>query len=278
MDIDLDKGKLLIFLGGLLFFIILEAIFPKRTLSMSWTSRIYFHLSVAFLNTIIVRVLIYVPFLYWIVYVESQGWGISRLIGLSGWVEILCSFVVLDLFDYFWHRFNHRVKFLWRFHKAHHADPEMDASTSLRFHPGELFISSLTKAVWLFIWGPTAISWFIFEVMVSLCSQFHHSNIDFSDKIEDGFLWILVTPRLHASHHAVDRKYGDANFSTIFSIWDRIFGSFQKPLDGGLATIGEDDIGLPQDRNLSFNLLEWILEPGMNRNLYLANLDRNPDV
>ncbi len=278
MDIDLDRGKLVVFLGGLLFFVILEAVFPKRHQSMSFASRLSFHLIIALLNTLIVRALVFVPFLYWTVYLEQQGWGISRLLGLKGWIEILCSFVVLDLFDYVWHRCNHRIKFLWRFHKAHHTDTEIDVSTSLRFHPGELFLSAITKAAWLFIWGPTAIAWFLFEASVSLSAQFHHSNIDFPDEIENRILWILVTPRFHACHHAVKRKYGDANFSTILSVWDRIFGSFELPLKNGEATSGMNTIGLPEDRNLSFSFLEWIREPMSERNLSLANSNKNTHI
>ena len=84
-------------MGGLLFSLqFLEAIFPKRHQSMSFASRLSFHLIIALLNTLLVRALVFVPFLYWTVYLEQQGWGISRLLGLKGWIEILCSFVVLD--------------------------------------------------------------------------------------------------------------------------------------------------------------------------------------
>ena len=276
MTIDLDTGKLVVFLGGLLFFLGIETLAPKRSWSESRLKRFLFHIGIAALNTVLIRLLIYVPLLLWIVFVEQQGWGISRWLGLTGWLELAMSLVVLDLFDYFWHRANHRVTFLWRFHKAHHADTAMDVTTALRFHPGELIISALAKALWIAIWGPTAIAWFLFEAMVSLCAQFHHSNIDFPDRIERVISAIIVTPRFHASHHAVDRRYGDSNFSTIFSLWDNLFNSYQRPENDDSANRTENALGLPEARDQAFLPGAWLAEPFKSSNLILKN--RNIDT
>ena len=276
MNIDLDTGKLVVFLGGLLFFLGIETLAPKRSWSESRLKRFLFHIGIAALNTVLIRLLIYVPLLLWIVFVEQQGWGISRWLGLTGWLELAMSLVVLDLFDYFWHRANHRVTFLWRFHKAHHADTAMDVTTALRFHPGELIISALAKALWIAIWGPTAIAWFLFEAMVSLCAQFHHSNIDFPDRIERVISAIIVTPRFHASHHAVDRRYGDSNFSTIFSLWDNLFNSYQRPENDDSANRTENALGLPEARDQAFLPGAWLAEPFKSSNLILKN--RNIDT
>ena len=271
MELDLDGGRLLLFLGGLSFFILLETTFPARIWRGKRINRFMFHAAVAALNTVLVRVLIYVPFLLWIVYVEQQGWGISRWLGLNGWLEIVVSLIMLDLFDYFWHRANHRFPLLWRFHKAHHADTEMDVTTALRFHPGELFLSSFAKALWVLVWGPTAIAWFVFEGLISLCAQFHHSNIDLPAPIERVLCRIIVTPRFHTSHHRVERTYGDANFSTIFSFWDPLFGSYnQMPREGKGADNG-DLIGLPQARETAFSFKAWLIEPFTRRNRGLAD-------
>jgi len=266
MELDLDGGRLVIFLGGLLFFLSIESIFPARAWQGSRTRRLVFHSVVAAFNTFLVRVFIYVPFLLWVVYVEQQGWGISRWLGLDGWLEILLSLIMLDAFDYFWHRANHRVPFLWRFHKAHHADTEMDVTTALRFHPGELVLSSLVKASWVLVWGPTPIAWFIFEGLISLCAQFHHSNIDLPDRVERVLSKFIVTPRFHTSHHVVERAYGDANFSTIFSFWDPLFRSYnQVPA----RRLGDDAIGLPEARSLSLSFRAWFTEPFSRRNMGL---------
>jgi len=276
MDIDLDTGKLIVFVAGLALFLVLETFFPARPWQGERLRRLGFHAGVAVLNTVIIRVFAYVPFLVFSVYVDEEGWGLSRMLGLVGWSEIVLSIVVLDFFDYAWHRANHRVRFLWRFHKAHHADTGMDVSTALRFHPGELLISALVKAAWLAVWGPLAVAWFLFEALVSLCAQFHHSNIDLPDGVERWLSWIIVTPRFHAAHHAVDRRYGDANFSTIFSLWDRLFGTFARPADGGATTRGAGALGLPQDRDLAFSPVAWLDEPFRRRNLVPGDVAAAP--
>ena len=150
MDINLDTGKLVVFIGGLMLFLAIETFFPARPWRGSRMKRISFHAGIAALNTVTIRILAYVPFLLWIVYVEEEGWGISRWLNVVGWTEIILSVVVLDLFDYFWHRANHRVNILWRFHKAHHSDTAMDVSTALRFHPTELLVSAFIKACLLY--------------------------------------------------------------------------------------------------------------------------------
>ena len=274
MELDLDTGKLVVFLAGLGFFLILETLVPARPWHEARWRRIGFHGAVAALNTILVRLVVYVPFLLWVVYVEQQGWGIARLLGLTGWPEILLSVVVLDAFDYFWHRANHRVAFLWRFHKAHHADPAVDATTSLRFHPGELVLSGGVRALWIAVWGPTATAWFVFEALVSLCSQFHHANFDLPARLDRRLSRLIVTPRFHATHHAVDRRWGDRNFSTIFSVWDPLFRTSVRPADAPTALDAPGALGLPEGRERAFSPLAWLLEPFAGRNLHLARSTR----
>ena len=231
------------------------------------------HVSISALNTFLIRLLIYVPLLAWIVHVEQMGWGISRWLGLQGWSEILLSILVLDAFDYFWHRANHRVSFLWRFHKTHHADNDLDVFTALRFHPGELIISSGMKAIWILVWGPSAIAWFLFEVCVSTCAQMHHSNVDLPDYLENRLSRALVTPRFHALHHLVDRKYGDNNFSTIFSFWDQLFGSRAAHLTA--EEMKNIPLGLPEDREMTLSVFQLLLDPFKTRNLHLDSVSRD---
>ena len=277
MEFNLDSAKLGIFVAGLLVFAALESFWPARPVPPKgrWP-RLGFHAAIAAINTVTIRVLAFVPFLLWSVWVEEEGYGLSRWLGLHGMTEIVVSVVVLDLLDYGWHRANHRVRFLWRFHKGHHADTAMDVSTSLRFHPGELLLSFGVKALWLIAWGPTVVAWFVFEVLVSLCAQFHHSKLDFPDPFERVLAWLIVTPRFHAAHHAVDQHFGNANFSTILSLWDRVLGSYAAPASGGRTTAGPDALGLPEQRNTAFSWRAWVAEPFARRNLHLAEHGSDP--
>ncbi len=268
MNLDLDTGRLVVFLTGFGFFLGLESLLPARPLEDRKHRRLLLHGIMASMNTLLVRTLTFVPMLTWLVYVEQQGWGIARWLGLSGWLEFIISVIVLDAFDYFWHRANHRVTFLWRFHKAHHTDTQMDVSTALRFHPGELLLSTLAKATWVVIWGPSTIAWFVFEVLVSWCAQAHHANWDLPDSFERMLRRVWVTPRFHASHHLVDRRYGDRNFSTLLSIWDPCFGTAANPLDR--AQMANLDLGLPDARAQTASFKHWLIEPGSRNNLALS--------
>lgn len=273
MELDLDTGRLWIFLGGLFFFFIVESFLPARRSLDGRIKRLAFHAAIAALNTALVRVVVYAPFLFWAAYVADQGWGLGRWLGLHGWPEIIISVIVLDLFDYFWHRANHRIPFLWRFHKAHHTDNEMDVTTALRFHPGELIISGLVKAGWVLIWGPSVLAWFAFEAATSLGAQFHHSNIILPEPMERMASRVIVTPRYHLSHHLVDRSYGDANYAAILSFWDRLFGSYsQAPLSPGRQPT-PSEIGLPEARSLSLSFRAWLSEPMLRRNTGLQAPD-----
>ncbi len=273
MELDLDTGRLWIFIGGLCLFFFLESLAPARRSADGRVRRLAFHAVIAALNTALVRAFIYVPFLFWVVYVEEQGWGLGRWLGLHSWPEIIISVIVLDLFDYFWHRANHRVPFLWRLHKAHHTDNEMDVTTALRFHPGELFVSGLVKAGWVVVWGPSAMAWFVFEAAISLGAQFHHSNISLPRAMERVVAPVIVTPRFHTSHHFVNRVYGDANYSTIFSFWDRLFGSYSQAPLGPDQQPGPKDIGLPEARAQSLSFRAWLLEPFSLSNTGLQSPD-----
>lgn len=269
MDIDLDTGRLLVFSLGLISLALLERLVAYRTPTTSTARRITLHVAVAIVNTTLTRMLVYVPLLIWIVYVEQMGWGIARWLGLDGWPEFLLSILVLDAFDYLWHRANHRIPFLWRFHKAHHSDNDLDVFTALRFHPGELIISAGVKASWVVVWGPSAIAWFLFEAMVSFCAQMHHSNIDLPDQVERSLARILVTPRFHAAHHLVERDYGDCNFSTIFSFWDHFFGTLAPWLSH--ADLKARPMGLPEGRAETLSFSQLLLEPVKSRNFGLAD-------
>ncbi len=278
MELNLDTGRLWVFIGGFGLFWLLETAWPARLWRGEYRGlaarlrRLGFHGLLATFNTLLVRIVVYVPLLLWLVYVEEEGYGLARWLGLVGWTELLVSIVVLDAFDYVWHRMNHRVPLLWRLHKAHHADTGMDVTTALRFHPGELLVSAGMKALWVVAWGPSVVAWFLFEALISLCAQFHHSNLDLPDRVERLLAVLIVTPRFHAAHHRVERRYGNANFSTIFSCWDRLAGTFSPP-PAARGELGSITFGLPEGRSLAFKLTAWFDEPFRTRNL---GIDRPP--
>ena len=143
----------------------------------------------------------------------------------SGWAGLALDLLLLDCWIYFWHRVNHVVPFLWRFHEVHHLDETLDASSALRFHFGEVVLSSLVRAVVIILLGMPISTVVIFETLVTVAAIFHHSNIKLPAGLEKMLSLLIVTPSIHWVHHHAQRSDTDANYSTILSIWDKLFGS-----------------------------------------------------
>jgi len=161
-------------------------------------------------------------------------------------IEFIVAFLALDLMIYFWHRINHRFDFLWRFHKVHHFDQELDASTALRFHFGELFFSTLYRFPFLFLLGIKIDVLIWFEFLTTAMAIFHHSNINLPFLFEKYLNIIIVTPRMHEIHHSVVPGEMRSNLGTIFAFWDRLFKS-QVPI----ASTQKIEIGLYENNHKS---------------------------
>jgi sterol desaturase/sphingolipid hydroxylase (fatty acid hydroxylase superfamily) len=251
-----DQIRLGIFAGVLALFFLIESIYSKRNWETPRSKRILFHGTVAIFNTFFIRFCIALPLLLLADFVRGQEWGLMPLLGLKGIPEIVVSIIFLDMLDYWWHRWNHLVPFFWRFHKVHHMDTHVDVTTTLRFHPGELFLSGMMKSVWILLIGPSIWAFAIFEMGISAYAQFHHSNIDLPDRVEKILRWIHMTPRVHASHHTVTPRTRNANYSTIFSIWDRLFGTFREHDWDEMKTLG-----LSEGRESYLNPLDFLKAP-----------------
>lgn len=250
MSIDPNILNPIVSITVLILMMSFETFRPSRPWTVPRKKRLLFHASLSIFNGALLFFLTTAPLLFWTDLVHSKGWGLVHLLGLKGPLEIFISIVVLDMFDYWWHRLNHEISFLWRFHKVHHSDTHVDTTTALRFHPGELLISSLiVKTTWLLIWGPSLLAFALFEACVTIASEFHHSNIDLNDKIETPLRKIIVTPRFHASHHTQSKRTLDANYSAIFIFWDKIFGTYREPDYKEMETMG---FAKGRDKELSF--------------------------
>lgn len=265
----MESAKLWIFLGGFALFFLAETLAGARPWDAPRRKRLGVHAAMAGFNTVVLRLMLLAPFLFWTDHVAEQGWGLAPWLGYAGVGGMVATVIVFDFFDYWWHRFNHRFGFLWRFHKVHHVDTHVDVTTALRFHPGELFISFFVKAVWIVIWGPSVAGFALFEISVSLASQFHHANIDFPERWERFLRLFIVTPRFHTSHHTVTRRTGDANFATVLIVWDRLFGTYQEPDATEMRVLG---LAEGRDSYLSFGT--WLTEPLRRRNQAQANPER----
>jgi len=143
----------------------------------------------------------------------------------SGWAGFALDLLVLDLWIYLWHRANHRVPFLWRFHGVHHLDRFLDTTTAGRFHFGEVVLSALIRTVPIILLGIPLGSVVAFEALVFVAALFHHSNVRLPMRFERALSWLIVTPSIHWVHHHAVRRDTDSNYATVLSVWDRVFHS-----------------------------------------------------
>jgi len=156
---------------------------------------------------------------------EAHQFGLLHVLALPPWLRVVVAVLLLDAWTYAWHRLNHRVLFFWRFHRWHHADREMDVTTASRFHTGEIVLSSILRLPVLLAIGCGIGELAIYEMMLFAVVQFHHANIALPDRLERVLRQVIVTPALHKVHHSVVRAECDSNYASLFSWWDRLFGS-----------------------------------------------------
>jgi len=169
---------------------------------------------------------------------RERAFGLLHLFDLPTAVRIAAAVVIFDAWQYAWHRLNHRVPFLWRFHAVHHSDGDLDASTALRFHTGEIVLSSIARLAVLPLLGLTIAEVLLYETILLPIILFHHSNVRVPASVDVCLRWLIVTPWMHWVHHSDQRPETDSNYSSIFSFWDRMFGSFRLRDDPSEIRLG----------------------------------------
>jgi sterol desaturase/sphingolipid hydroxylase (fatty acid hydroxylase superfamily) len=167
--------------------------------------------------------------------------------------------VLLDYTLYLWHIIAHRVPWLWRFHLVHHVDLDLDASTGLRFHAGEIAASVPWRAAQVIAIGTTPRALAAWQSLTILSVLFHHSNTRLSDRSERVLSWVVATPRMHAIHHSIHPPQLQSNFSSGLAIWDRIHRTARFDANASEVTVGvvgylePDDVALRRILTLPFS-------------------------
>ena len=160
------------------------------------------------------------------------------MLGDFGWERGLAAIVLFDLWMYLWHRANHRISFLWRFHRTHHSDTEMDSTSALRFHFGEIIFSSILRLLVIPLIGISYAELLTYEIILQPIIIFHHSNVALPEKLDRILRAVLVTPNMHRVHHSQIQNETDSNYSSIFSWWDRLAGTFKRREDTKTIVFG----------------------------------------
>lgn len=222
-----------------------EILAPRRALKLRRRSRWPANLAVVVLNTIIVRLLFPAAAVGMALAAEARGWGLLHQPGLPAWAAMAAGIVLLDLAIYLQHVMFHAVPALWRLHRMHHADLDIDFTTGARFHPVEIVLSMLIKFAVISALGVPAAAVVLFEVLLNATSMFNHGNVRIPPAIEPALRWLLVTPDMHRVHHSIERDETNSNFGFNLPWWDRLFGTYRaQPRAGHEAMV----IGIPDFR------------------------------
>ena len=244
--------KLAFFILGFIIFLILETVYPNRIWTTKRYRRLLFHSGLALFNTVLMRIpMLFILMPVLLLTTEGQ----EGMLYDFGFLKFILSFLILDLALYWWHRFNHTNQFLWKFHYIHHVDTHMDVGTSLRFHIGELFLSTIYKAIIIYLFGITLSEFLFYELLLVLSIQFHHSNIKLTDHTESIISKVIVTPRYHTNHHTRTKESREANYASIFTIWDKIFLSYKEATDKQRLEMGLEN------REMELKFLSNIQQP-----------------
>lgn len=172
------------------------------------------------------------------VQVQEKRWGLVQQLPLPGLARVILGIVLLDYTLYLWHVLTHRVPFLWRFHEVHHIDREMDASTALRFHFGEIAISILFRAAQVLTIGPAPTAVASWQIFVFVCILFHHSNVRLPLAWERRLARLIVTPRLHGIHHSIAPAEVNSNWSSGLTVWDWLHGTLRTEVPQDSIVLG----------------------------------------
>jgi sterol desaturase/sphingolipid hydroxylase (fatty acid hydroxylase superfamily) len=158
---------------------------------------------------------------------EARGWGLVNAVGLPGWVAVPLAIALLDLAIYFQHVTFHAVPVLWRLHRVHHSDLDVDITTGTRFHPFEILISTAIKCAAVAAIGAPAVAVLAFEVVLNATAVFNHANVRLPPGLDGVLRWMVVTPDMHRVHHSIVYNETSSNFGFNLPWWDRLFGTYR---------------------------------------------------
>jgi sterol desaturase/sphingolipid hydroxylase (fatty acid hydroxylase superfamily) len=219
---------------------------PRRGLTVGRKPRWPSNLGILLVDVAAVRILVPTAAVGAALFAAGRGWGLLHLAGLRLSVAALIGFLVLDLVIYGQHILFHKLPVLWRMHRMHHADLDIDVTTGGRFHPFEILISLAIKIATVIAFGIPVVAVLLFEVVLNATSMFNHANVAMSPALDRVLRFFLVTPDMHRVHHSILRKETDSNFGFNLPWWDRLFGTYRAQPEAGHAGM---TIGLPVFRD-----------------------------
>ena len=214
------------------------------------------NLAIFALDTLLVRLTVPLLMIGTALWAKEAGFGLFNRIDLPGWIAVLASFLLLDLALWVQHLATHRVPILWRLHKVHHADPELDVTTAARFHPIEMLLSMGFKMGIVALAGAPPLAVILFELGYMLGSLFNHANLRLPAWLDTALRRVLVTPDMHRIHHSTTMRETNSNYGTLLSLWDRLLGTYTRDPEEGRDRI---TLGLAEYQDARPAKLGWSL-------------------
>jgi sterol desaturase/sphingolipid hydroxylase (fatty acid hydroxylase superfamily) len=206
--------------------------------------------------TFLAAVTLVQPAAQWALHLSvNRPFGLVPLLNAPAWLELVVSFLLMDLAFYYWHLANHRAPFLWRFHNVHHTDPDLDVSTAFRFHFGEIVLSSAFTVLQICLIGISPWAYAVYQLAFQSEVLFHHSNLRLPIRFERLLNKVLVTPRMHGIHHSQVHRENNSNFGTVFPWWDRLHHTLGLNVPQSEIVIGIPGYSLPEDNTVPKTLL-----------------------
>jgi sterol desaturase/sphingolipid hydroxylase (fatty acid hydroxylase superfamily) len=210
-----------------------ELLAPRRALVESRRRRWLANLGIVLVDTAILRLAVPGAAVGLAVLAQQHGWGLLPLLDLPAWAAIALSLLLLDAALYGQHVATHAVPFLWRLHRVHHTDLDIDVTTGLRFHPFEIVLSLVYKGAVVVALGAPPVAVLMFEVLLNAGSLFSHGNVRLPLGLDRLIRLAWVTPDMHRVHHSILRQETDSNYGTCLSLWDRVFGTYRAQPQAG---------------------------------------------
>lgn len=245
--------RALILAGGITFFWLIEGVIPL----FGFRYNKWKHASINIFFTITTIV---INFAFALVIVKSSDWavahqfGLLQLVEMPVWVFMIGGLLLLDLIGaWFIHFIEHKFKWMWKFHMVHHADTHVDTTTANRHHPGESVFRAVFTTIGVLVCGAPMWLVMMYQSLSAVLSQFNHANIRLPLWLDKAISWLIVSPDMHKVHHHYVRPQTDSNYGNIFSIWDRLFGTFNyTPVEQ--LRYGLDVLDDCTDEDLSYQL------------------------
>jgi sterol desaturase/sphingolipid hydroxylase (fatty acid hydroxylase superfamily) len=231
---------------------------PRRALRerkpVRWTN----NLALTVVNSILVRVILPVAAIGVAGFAAEHRMGVLNVFALPYAWALVLSVLVLDVAIYLQHLMFHAVPLLWRLHRVHHADLDIDVTTGARFHPIEIVLSMLIKFAVILVLGPPALAVLIFEILLNATSMFNHGNVRLPTRMDRFLRWLVVTPDMHRVHHSIDPRETNSNFGFNVPCWDHLFGTYRAQPQAGheAMTTGIEQFRAPREQWLDRMLLQ----------------------